>query len=152
LPDRGGLRTLPRRKRSRSLPQRTIECVAGIETKIGNHTFRATCIIDYLKNSGKLELAQYIDFLRAEQLSTTEAPDPSRALARHADDKPRHPVFVVERESQKVGLPFSQSFRQCELTRVSKSMPRSVSSRLLPREYRSQILQITSSPQPRVEI
>jgi integrase/recombinase XerD len=28
---------------------------AGIETKIGNHTFRATGITAYLKNSGKLK-------------------------------------------------------------------------------------------------
>ena len=33
---------------------------AGIETKIGNHTFRATGITAYLKNSGKLEVAQHI--------------------------------------------------------------------------------------------
>jgi integrase len=33
---------------------------AGIETRIGNHTFRATCITAYLKNSGKLEVAQQI--------------------------------------------------------------------------------------------
>jgi len=31
---------------------------AGIETRIGNHTFRATGITAYLKNSGKLEVAQ----------------------------------------------------------------------------------------------
>ena len=31
---------------------------AGIETHIGNHTFRATGITDYLKNDGKLEVAQ----------------------------------------------------------------------------------------------
>lgn len=30
---------------------------AGIETKIGNHTFRATGITAYLKNSGTLEKA-----------------------------------------------------------------------------------------------
>jgi hypothetical protein len=30
---------------------------AGIETRIGNHTFRATGITAYLKNSGKLEVA-----------------------------------------------------------------------------------------------
>ena len=29
--------------------------VAGIKTRIGNHTFRATGITPYLKNSGKLE-------------------------------------------------------------------------------------------------
>ena len=33
---------------------------AGIKTKIGNHTFRATGITAYLKNSGTLEVAQHI--------------------------------------------------------------------------------------------
>jgi site-specific recombinase XerD len=33
---------------------------AGIQTRIGNHTFRATGITAYLKNSGKLEVAQRI--------------------------------------------------------------------------------------------
>ncbi len=33
---------------------------AGIQTRIGNHTFRATGITAYLKNSGKLEVAQQI--------------------------------------------------------------------------------------------
>jgi hypothetical protein len=33
---------------------------AGIETHIGNHTFRATGVTAYLKNSGKLEVAQQI--------------------------------------------------------------------------------------------
>jgi site-specific recombinase XerD len=31
---------------------------AGIQTKIGNHSFRATGITEYLKNGGKLEIAQ----------------------------------------------------------------------------------------------
>ena len=31
---------------------------AGIRTKIGNHSFRATGITKYLRNSGKLEVAQ----------------------------------------------------------------------------------------------
>ena len=31
---------------------------AGIRTKIGNHTFRATGITTYLQNGGKLEVAQ----------------------------------------------------------------------------------------------
>lgn len=31
---------------------------AGIRTKIGNHSFRATGITEYLKNGGKLEIAQ----------------------------------------------------------------------------------------------
>lgn len=31
---------------------------AGIATKIGNHSFRATGITEYLKNGGKLEIAQ----------------------------------------------------------------------------------------------
>ena len=34
--------------------------VAGIKTRIGNHTFRATGITAYLKNSGTLETAQHI--------------------------------------------------------------------------------------------
>jgi integrase len=34
--------------------------VAGIKTRIGNHTFRATGITACLKNSGKLEIAQHI--------------------------------------------------------------------------------------------
>ena len=33
---------------------------AGIKTRIGNHTFRATGITAYLKNNGKLEHAQYL--------------------------------------------------------------------------------------------
>ena len=33
---------------------------AGIHTKIGNHTFRATGITAYLKNGGRLEIAQQI--------------------------------------------------------------------------------------------
>ena len=32
----------------------------GIETRIGNHTFRATSITVYLKNKGTLEAAQHI--------------------------------------------------------------------------------------------
>ena len=31
---------------------------AGILTKIGNHSFRATGITEYLRNGGKLEIAQ----------------------------------------------------------------------------------------------
>ena len=31
---------------------------AGIRTKIGNHSFRATGITEYLRNGGKLEIAQ----------------------------------------------------------------------------------------------
>jgi hypothetical protein len=33
---------------------------AGIEARIGNHTFRATGITAYLRNSDKLEVAQQI--------------------------------------------------------------------------------------------
>lgn len=33
---------------------------AGIKTRIGNHTFRATGITAYLKNGGTLETAQHI--------------------------------------------------------------------------------------------
>lgn len=31
---------------------------AGIETKIGNHSFRATGTTEYLRNGGKLEITQ----------------------------------------------------------------------------------------------
>jgi len=31
---------------------------AGIQTKIGNHTFRATGITAYLQNNGRMEVAQ----------------------------------------------------------------------------------------------
>jgi integrase len=31
---------------------------AGIRTKIGNHAFRATGMTEYLRNGGKLEIAQ----------------------------------------------------------------------------------------------
>ena len=33
---------------------------AGIQTRIGNHTFRATGITAYLNNNGALETAQHI--------------------------------------------------------------------------------------------
>ena len=33
---------------------------AGIKTKVGNHTFRATGITEYLKNGGKLEITHQI--------------------------------------------------------------------------------------------
>jgi integrase len=45
---------------------------AGIKTLIGNHTFRATGITAYLKNSGKLEIAQ--------QIANHESPRTTKAL------------------------------------------------------------------------
>ncbi len=41
---------------------------AGIETKIGCHSFRATGITEYLRNGGKLEVAQ--------QMANHGSPDP----------------------------------------------------------------------------
>ena len=38
----------------------TPQAAAGIQTRIGNHTFRATGITAYLKNNGTLETAQPI--------------------------------------------------------------------------------------------
>ena len=35
-----------------------VEGDAGILTRIGNHSFRATGITEYLRNGGKLEVAQ----------------------------------------------------------------------------------------------
>jgi len=40
----------------RMIRRRTIE--AGIKTKIGNHSFRATGITEYLRNGGRREIAQ----------------------------------------------------------------------------------------------
>ena len=44
---------------------------AGIRTKIGNHTFRATGITEYLRNGGKLEIAQLADDNYLDRLTTT---------------------------------------------------------------------------------
>ena len=46
---------------------------AGIKTRIGNHTFRATGITAYRKNNGKLEIVQHIanTKARAERSFTT---------------------------------------------------------------------------------
>ena len=42
---------------------------AGIKTKIGNHTFRATGITAYLKNNGTLEHAQTLANHEVEKIS-----------------------------------------------------------------------------------
>jgi site-specific recombinase XerD len=51
---------------------------AGIETKIGNHTFRATGITAYLKNAGKLEIAQ--------QIAAHESPRTTKLYDRRQDE------------------------------------------------------------------
>jgi integrase/recombinase XerD len=51
---------------------------ADIETRIGNHTFRATGITAYLKNSGKLEVAQ--------QIANHESPRTSKLYDRRQDE------------------------------------------------------------------
>jgi integrase len=51
---------------------------AGIETRIGNHTFRATGITAYLKNSGKLEVAQ--------QIANHESPRTTKLYDRRHDE------------------------------------------------------------------
>jgi site-specific recombinase XerD len=51
---------------------------AGIETRIGNHTFRATGITAYLKNSGKLEVAQ--------QIANHESPRTTKLYDRRNDE------------------------------------------------------------------
>jgi integrase/recombinase XerD len=51
---------------------------AGIETRIGNHTFRATGIAAYLKNSGKLEVAQ--------QIANHESPRTTKLYDRRTDE------------------------------------------------------------------
>jgi integrase len=59
----GVIQSWQNRADSRGSPGRMIRRrtkAAGIETKIGNHTFRATGITAYLKNGNKLEIAQQI--------------------------------------------------------------------------------------------
>jgi integrase len=51
---------------------------AGIETRIGNHTFRATGITAYLRNSGKLEVAQ--------QIANHESPRTTKLYDRRQDE------------------------------------------------------------------
>ena len=46
---------------------------AGIATRIGNHTFRATGITAYLKNAGKLEVAQHIAYHESTCLTARTA-------------------------------------------------------------------------------
>jgi Tn3 transposase DDE domain len=50
----------------------------SIETRIGNHTFRATGITAYLKNSGKLEVAQ--------QIANHESPRTTKLYDRRQDE------------------------------------------------------------------
>ena len=56
----GRLTTLPLSQADAYRMIRRRARAAGIRTKIGNHTFRATGITAYLKNGGKLEIAQQI--------------------------------------------------------------------------------------------
>jgi integrase len=50
---------------------------AGIHTKIGNHTFRATRITPYLKNGGRLEVAQQIAAHESSRTTGLYLPSPS---------------------------------------------------------------------------
>jgi integrase/recombinase XerD len=52
--------------------------VAGIKTRIGNHTFRATGITAYLKNKGTLEAAQHI--------ANHESPRTTKLYDRRSDE------------------------------------------------------------------
>jgi site-specific recombinase XerD len=56
----GMLTTLPLSQADAYRMVRRRAKAAGIQTKIGNHTFRATGMTAYLKNGGKLEIAQRI--------------------------------------------------------------------------------------------
>jgi integrase/recombinase XerD len=56
----GRLTTLPLSQADTYRMIRRRARATGIKTKIGNHTFRATGITAYLKNGGKLEIAQQI--------------------------------------------------------------------------------------------
>ena len=59
---------------------------AGIETKIDNHSLRATGITDYLKNSGTLEYAQ--------QMANHSSPRATKLYDRGVDEGKR-PVETV---------------------------------------------------------
>jgi integrase/recombinase XerD len=52
--------------------------VSSVETRISNHTFRATGITAYLKNSGKLEVAQ--------QIANHESPRTTKLYDRRQDE------------------------------------------------------------------
>src|SRR5246127_3192182 len=52
--------------------------VAGIKTRIGNHTFRATGFTAYLKNKGTLEAAQHI--------ANHESPRTTKLYDRRSDE------------------------------------------------------------------
>lgn len=78
---RAKTRTLTDRPMSQSDAYRMIRrraTDAGIKTKIGNHTFRATGITAYLKNAGKLEIAQ--------QIAAHESPRTTGLYDRRDDD------------------------------------------------------------------
>ncbi len=62
---------------------------AGIATKIGNHSMRATGIIDYLKNSGTLEHAQ--------QMANHSSPRTTKLYDRRNDE-------VALEEYERVGI------------------------------------------------
>jgi integrase len=51
---------------------------AGIKTRLGNHTFRATGIAAYLKNKGTLEAAQHI--------ANHESPRTTKLYDRRSDE------------------------------------------------------------------
>jgi integrase len=51
---------------------------AGIETRVGNHSMRATGITDYLKNNGTLEYAQ--------QMANHSSPRTTKLYDRRGDD------------------------------------------------------------------
>ncbi len=71
---------------------------AGIETKIGNHTFRATGVTAYLKNGGTLETAQHI--------AAHESPRTTKLYDRRQDeitlDELRELRFEVETMSHSI--------------------------------------------------
>jgi integrase len=62
---------------------------AGIETRIGNHTFRATGITAYLKNGGTLEKAQY--------MANHESPRTTKLYDRRQDE-------VSQREVERINI------------------------------------------------
>ena len=66
---------------------------AGIRTRIGNHTFRATGITAYLKNKGTLEAAQHI--------ANHESPRTTKLYDRRQDE-----ISLDEVEKISIYVPF----------------------------------------------
>ena len=88
-------------------PRRAVN--AGIQTKISCHTFRATGITEYLRNGGKLEVAQQManhESAQTTSLYLGRGVRPSASVSHH----PAPPAYY-------------RSFSACHLARASFANP-----------------------------